>query len=212
MHRFYRPLWRRNIAVDVVESTTPAATLAGYDLVVAPVLTMVRPGVAENLTEYVRGGGRLVTGYMSGIHDEHDLVFVGGQPGPLRELCGVWVEEIDAFAPGDGVDVLVGADDGAAPAVAAVEARGEIVASILEPEGARPVATYGGRDFYTGTPAVTVNTVGEGRVWFVGTALDEAGMRAVMDAAVADAGVEAIDTPDGIEVMRRVADDGTVYT
>lgn len=36
---------------------------------------------------------------MSGIVDQSDNVHLGGYPGPLREMAGVWVEEIDALAP-----------------------------------------------------------------------------------------------------------------
>lgn len=66
---------------------------------VAPALITVLPGVAETLESYVSEGGSFITGYMAGIHDEHDLVVPGGYPGKLRDLMGVWVEEIDALAP-----------------------------------------------------------------------------------------------------------------
>lgn len=36
---------------------------------------------------------------MSGIVDQSDNVYLGGYPGPLRDMAGVWVEEIDALAP-----------------------------------------------------------------------------------------------------------------
>lgn len=99
MHRFYRAFWRRNVPVDIIESTTPPDKLKQYDLVVAPALITVLPGVAETLESYVSEGGSFITGYMAGIHDEHDLVVPGGYPGKLRDLMGVWVEEIDALAP-----------------------------------------------------------------------------------------------------------------
>lgn len=202
VHRFYRALHRRNVAVDMIDSTVSAAALQQYDLVVAPVLTLVGNELAAKIEHYVNAGGRFVTGYMSGIHDENDLVVEGGYPGPLRSLCGIWVEEIDALAPGAGIAVNI--DD--------VPAQGTIVASIIEPEGARTVATYGGDGFYAGAPAVTVNDFGKGRVWFVGTALDKTGMQAVIDPILEETGIVTIDTPDGLEVTRRIADDGTVYT
>lgn len=207
VHRFYRALWKRNVAVDVIESTANLETLRRYDLVVAPTLIMVKPGVADNLERYVEGGGVLVTGYMSGIHDERDLVVEGGYPGLLRGLCGVWVEEIDAVAPGASVPVRLDVGDGAA-----VDCAGEIVASIIEPEGARTLATYGGDDFYAGTPAVTAHDVGDGRAIFVGTALDEDGIDALFDDVLRAAGVATIDAPDDVEVASRVGADGTVYT
>ena len=39
----------------------------------------------------------LVTTYFSGIVDENDLCFLGGFPGPLREVTGIWSEEIDSL-------------------------------------------------------------------------------------------------------------------
>ncbi|RYQ36657.1 beta-galactosidase [Bifidobacterium pseudolongum subsp. globosum] len=188
--------------VDMVESAVDLATLKQYRAVVAPTLIMVKPGVAQTLTQYVREGGTLITGYMSGIHNEFDLVVEGGYPGPLRELCGVWVEEIDAIAPDAHIDVTIGGRT----------VRGSIVASVIEPEGAQTIATYGGGDFYAGTPAATVHTVGEGRVVFIGTALDAEGMSAVIDPVIDACGAETVDSPEGVEVMRCTADDGTLFT
>ncbi|RYQ36289.1 beta-galactosidase [Bifidobacterium pseudolongum subsp. globosum] len=165
---------------DMVESTVDLATLKQYRAVVAPTLIMVKPGVAQTLTQYVREGG---------------------YPGPLRELCGVWVEEIDAIAPDAHIDVTIGGRT----------VHGSIVASVIEPEGAQTIATYGG-DFYAGTPAATVHTVGEGRVVFIGTALDAEGMSAVIDPVIDACGAETVDSPEGVEVMRRTADDGTLFT
>jgi beta-galactosidase len=47
----------------------------------------------------VKNGGTLVTSFMSGIVDQSDNVYLGGYPGPLRKMAGIWVEEIDALAP-----------------------------------------------------------------------------------------------------------------
>lgn len=210
VHRFYRAFNRRGLAVDIIPSTTPAAELARYAIVAAPTLIMVKPGVAEAVESYVRDGGRFITGYMSGIHDEHDLVIPGGYPGPFRALVGVRAEEIDAMAPGETIPVSFGAE--AAAAAGAVEASGEIVASIMHLEGARALATYGGSEFYAGTPAVTVNTFGKGEAYYVGTPLSEPGMDALVQPIVDAAGLASISTPDGVEVAERYADDGRVFT
>ncbi|TPF92263.1 beta-galactosidase [Bifidobacterium sp. UTBIF-78] len=230
VHRFYRAFHRRNIAVDIIPSTTPAATLARYAIVVAPALIMVKPGVADAVETYVDGGGRFITGYMAGIHDEHDLVIPGGYPGPFRALVGVWAEEIDAIAPGERIPVVFGArpegdgdggpvDAGASGSVAAgaddstgSDAAGEIVASIMHLEGARTLATYGGDDFYAGTPAVTVNDHGLGRAYYVGTPLDEPGMDAFAAGVLADADLAGTVTPDGVEIAERRTRDGRTVT
>lgn len=201
VHRFYRAFWRRNVPVDIIESTTPLDKLKQYDLVVAPALITVLPGVAETLESYVSEGGSFITGYMAGIHDEHDLVVPGGYPGKLRDLMGVWVEEIDALAPDETIEVHGDA----------VDAKGEIVASIIHREGARRLATYGGGEFYVGHSALTVNTYGKGKAYFVGTPLDETGMSAFMAPIIKELGLKPLDTPEDVSLSVRYGDDGVRY-
>ena len=83
--------------IDIVDEEKP---LQGYSLVSAPMLYMVKPGLAERLRAFVEKGGTLVLTYFSGYVDENDLCFLDGMPGPLRPLAGVWAEEIDALYPG----------------------------------------------------------------------------------------------------------------
>lgn len=201
VHRFYRAFWRRNVPVDIIESTTPLDKLKQYDLVVAPALITVLPGVAETLESYVSEGGSFMTGYMAGIHDEHDLVVPGGYPGKLRDLMGVWVEEIDALAPDETIEVHGDA----------VDAKGEIVASIIHREGARRLAAYGGGEFYAGHSALTVNTYGKGKAYFVGTPLDETGMSAFMAPIIKELGLKPLDTPEDVSLSVRYGDDGVRY-
>ena len=204
VHRFYHPLYRRNLAVDFIPSTSPVETLKKYDLILAPALISLLPGVADHLESYVSDGGTFVTGYMAGIHDERDLVVPGGYPGVLKGLTGVWVEEIDALAPDETIPVEgLAAADG--------QPAGQIVASLIHCEGAKPLATYGGDDFYAGSPALTVNDFGRGRAYFVGTPLDEAGMDAFMDPIIDSLGLPAVDTPKDISLSVRQSDDGTRY-
>jgi beta-galactosidase len=204
VHRFYRALHKLNIPVDIIASTAPLEEMRRYSVVVAPALIMIKPGVAKTLEDFVMQGGHLVTGYMSGLHDEHDLVIPGGYPGPLRALCGVWVEEMDGLAPDGSIPVIFGAD--------VASASGAIVASIMHLEGAEALAYYGGEDFYANTPAVSVNAYGEGRAYYVGTPLDGPGMDALIASVTKQSGIESADTPDGVELCRRYADDGRCFT
>ena len=201
VHRFYRALWRRNVPVDFIESTASLDELKKYDLVIAPALITVLPGVAETLESYVADGGSFITGYMAGIHDEHDLVVPGGYPGKLRKLMGVWVEEIDALAPDETIEVHGDV----------VDAKGEIVASIIHREGAERLASYGGNEFYAGHSALTVNAYGKGRAYFVGTPLDETGMSAFMAPIIQQLGLKSFDTPEDVSLSIRHAADGTRY-
>ena len=194
IHRYYRHFYNRHIPVDMVPVD---GDFSRYKVIAAPVLYMVKEGVAEALARFVRQGGVLITGFMSGIVDESDNVHLGGYPGPLRKLCGVWAEEIDALAPGQQNTLRFG--DG-------TEAGCALLCDILHLEGAEMVAQYGG-DFYAGTPAVTRRAFGEGMAYYVGTQPDEAGLTKILDMAVQDAGARpAIADETALEVTRRVKD------
>jgi len=162
----YRPLWRRGIPVDIIDMEQDLET---YKLVVAPMLYMVRPGVAERIASFVQAGGTFVATYWSGIVDENDLVFLGGFPGPLREVLGIWAEEIDALYEGDANAVVpvAGNDLGLGGPYVARE-----LCDLIHAEHAEVLATYGG-DFYAGRPALTVNQFGQGQAYYVASRNDE---------------------------------------
>ena len=194
IHQYYRYFYNRHIPVDMVPVD---GDFSRYKVIAAPVLYMVQEGVAEALEKFVADGGTLITGFMSGIVDQSDNVHLGGYPGPLRKLCGVWAEEIDALAPGQQ-NSLRFPDGFTTPC--------SLLCDILHLEGAEALAHYG-EDFYAGTPAVTRNHFGSGTVYYVGTQPDEAGLARVLGLLAETAGVRPLlpeETP--LEVTRRVKD------
>jgi beta-galactosidase len=189
-----------------VEIVSPDADLSRFDLIVAPMLYMVKPGIAEKLAEHVRRGGAFVTTYFSGIVDESDLVHLGGYPGPFRDVCGVWVEEIDALQQGETNSVRFADSFGALHG----ERTCRIACDRIHLEGAEALAVYGGK-FYAGEPAVTVNRFGTGRAYYLGTALDADSLAAFFAQVCADAGISGLlpaAPPAGVEVNARVSPSG----
>jgi len=162
----YREFWKRGIAVDVLESI---ADFSRYRLIVAPMLYMLRPGVAERLTAFVEGGGTLLATYLTGIVNESDLCFTGGMPGPLRPLFGIWVEDIDGLYAGETVSVLPTSEGtfGLSGSYAARE-----LCSIVHAEGAEVLARYGS-DFHAGNPALTRHRFGAGSAYFMASRNDD---------------------------------------
>lgn len=156
----YRPFWHAGVACDVVNED---ADFAGYKLLVAPMLYMIRPGLAERIEDFVRHGGTFVTTYLSGIANESDLCFQNGFPGPLRTLLGIWVEETDALYDGETVKIVAAA--GNAAGLGGTYCAG-IFCDVLHAEGAQVLATYGS-EFYQGTAAVTVNAFGNGSAYYI---------------------------------------------
>lgn len=96
IHQYYRYFYEQNISVDMIPVD---ADFTKYKVVIAPVLYMIKAGMQKALENFVQNGGTLLTTFMSGIVDQSDNVYLGGYPGPLRKLAGIWVEETDALAP-----------------------------------------------------------------------------------------------------------------
>ncbi len=179
IHQYYQYFYEHHIPVDMIPVD---GDFSRYKAICAPVLYMVKEGVAEALEAFVEAGGTLITGMMSGIVDQSDNVHLGGYPGPLRRLCGIWAEEIDALAPEQSNTLRF--PDG-------TEAQCKLLCDIIRPEGAETLAAYGG-DFYEGTPAVTKNSFGKGTVYYVGTQPDHDGIAKILDALTAGADVKPL--------------------
>jgi beta-galactosidase len=154
----YAPFWQRGVTVDIIDA---GKDLTPYKLVAAPMLYLLRPGLAERIRQFVLGGGVFVATYLTGYVDEHDLCFLGGFPGPLRDVFGIWNEEIDALYDGE---------------TRQVSWRGETYQArdfceIVHLRGAAAAGCYA-EDFYSGRPAVTVNAFGAGEAYYVAARLD----------------------------------------
>jgi beta-galactosidase len=194
---YHRALWQANALVDVVPVT---ADLTGYDVVVAPLLHMVKGDLAERVTALVERGGSFLTTALSGRVDEDDNAFLTDVPGPFAALLGLRVEETDAQQP-DVINpvTLEGGD--------VSEARH--VFEVIIPEQATEVRGTYGADFYAGTPAVTRASSGRGSAWYVGTLLDDAGVSTIVRAVLDEHDLVGplADLPD-VEAVERVGTDG----
>jgi len=196
----HRSFWRRGIPTDVVESS---CDLNSYKLVVAPQLYLLKPGVAERLRDFVEQGGTLMLTWRSGIVNESNLCFQGGFPGGgLRELCGVWAEEIDYLRAGESQEVVM--SEGNSLGLCQPCKTGPIC-EILHAEGAEVLATVT-TDFYAGHPVLTRNRVGKGSVFYQGAPLGEAFQEELTDALQRECDLDPIirtALPLGVGVQQR---------
>lgn len=195
----YRPLHVANVAVDFV---SPERDLSGYRLVITPLLYLLQPGVAEKLQRFVEQGGTLLTTFFSGIVDQNDHVFLGGYPGPLRKLLGVYVEEFDPWTPAMTNKVLV--REGELRGAYECSLWGEVV----HLEGAQAIGSFAS-DYHAGHPALTVNQVGQGRAYYLATQPNEELYTRLLRQLCQEANVESVlRAPAGVEVTKRVRADG----
>lgn len=201
----HRALRRLGIQVDVIDSFE--RDFSGYKMLVAPMLYLLRPGVAQSLTTFVQGGGILVTGYLTGLVDESDLCFLGGAPGPLSEVMGLQVEETDAVPTARGQSVQV--DFMAKPGQSWPASH---YADHLQLAGAQVMARYE-LDFLAGQAAITRNQFGQGQAWYLGTRLNGDFLKEFYREICSGLSVARAfgrDLPKGVSAMRRETAQGPV--
>lgn len=194
---YHRALWQAGVALDVVPCT---ADLDGYDVVVTPLLHVLKGDIADRLTEVVRRGGSVLATFLTGRVDEDDNAFLGDVPAPLAPLFGIRIEEMDSQPPGSSNPVAL---DG----LGLPTSDAHLVFELLVAEEAEAVGRYT-TDFYAGRPAVTRRRhPSGGSAWYVGTALADEGVRAVIDAVIDGHGVRGpyADTDD-VEYAARERD------
>lgn len=161
-----------------------------YKVIYMAAYAIVSEEVKTKLENYVENGGTLVLTYRSGIKDLNNNMVTSTLPGILRELAGVTVQEFDSSP--------------AAVSLSAGFGKSMLWRDILEPETAEVVAEYTS-EYYKGTPAITMNRRGKGRVWYIGCDLEGSAISKLVKIISDDAGAEYINRPSGTEIVKRSA-------
>jgi beta-galactosidase len=197
----YYQLWRRAVSVDVVDHRRD---FGGYKLLIAPMLYMVREETAQRIEDFVRRGGSFICTFWSGIVDQSDLCYLGGFPGPLRKVLGIWAEEIDALYPSER-RTLTMAEGNTLGMTGTYTLRH--FWERIHLEGATSLASFDA-DFFKGCPAVTRNAFGQGRAYYIASRNEESFLDAFYAAVLEEAGVTGAwpdPLPEGVSVTRRVS-------
>lgn len=190
VYRYYTALHENNITVDVISVKD---ALDSYEVVISPILYMIKPDMDDKLRRFVNRGGIWITTFLSGMVNENDIVQVGGYPGKLRDILGIWVEETDAL-PRDMKNSFVWNG---------IRYEAETICDISHTETAVSLADYE-KDFYAGTPVLTCNQFGEGRAYYVGTRSEASFYNDFLMEIVKGKGIEPVAPPiRGVEVTER---------
>lgn len=193
---YYKAFHSLNIPVDVISVKDD---LSHYALVIAPLLYMVKSGYDEKVRSFVKEGGIFLTTFFSGYTDEHDLVTVGGYPGKLRDILGVWVEEEDALPENDANSFTY--KNTVYPAT--------LICDLLHTESAKALSHYE-KDFYAGMPVLTRNSFGKGAAYYVATRSDASFYKTLIGDICSEAGIEPIIEKSGnVEATIRRNENGT---
>jgi beta-galactosidase len=180
LFRYCRALSSLGVPIDIVSSN---ADLQQYEIVIAPTLFMVNNEITTWLSEYVKNGGTLVLGVRSGFKDSNNLVTEVSLPGELRKLVGARINKWHALPPGIGYEIdspILGLNGSAT-----------FWAEYLEVERAQVLVRYKTGPF-EGNPALTENTFGNGKVYYIGWYPEQTQAKFIMERICMSAGVPMV--------------------
>lgn len=194
--QIYQEFLKLGIDMNVVASDD---NLDDYNVVIAPMLYMLRPGASDNLKAFVKRGGQLMATYLTGYVDDNTLCYLGGFPGDgLSELFGVISEEIDTYYD---------SDENSATFTDGHKAIIHDYAEILRVSDTDILAKYD-KDFYAGTPAITCKNFGKGKAYYVGARIDMDSMSGLFKTMLKETNTTYLTLPAGIEYHKREDESG----
>lgn len=181
---------RYGLNVDIIDQH---ADISGYKIVCAPALYVTDSTTVKRLRDFAGNGGTVVLTARSGVKDENNNCIMEPLPTVYRELVGCHVTEYDP----------IGWDKAKVRFTDGEEYECKQWCDILETDTAETAASYSS-GFYAGQPAVTVNSYGGGKAFYIGTVgtrrMYEKAAKQILDAS----GIPYIEgLPENVEVTTR---------
>ena len=205
--KYYKGFRKLGLNVDLVDMT---CDLSGYKIFAAPMCYMFRDGFEEKVRKFVEDGGIFIATYWSGIVDDTDKCFLGGVPHGLMDVLGIRSTEIDGLYDWEE-NSLVPVEGNALGMEKTYSCK--YLCDLVEIRGAGTVMTYGS-DFYAGYPALTVNTYGKGKAWYVAADAEQGFQEDFLKKIVKESGISCgikEDIPEGLEVTSRETEKERFY-
>jgi Beta-galactosidase len=215
---WFKVLQREHIAVDSLTLTerTTLAELQRYRVLVYPHPAILTEKAANLLRAYAEAGGTVLFGARTGYKDEFGHCRMMPFPGFASSLCGITVEDFTAVNGIAEAPTLRWADESdaeASTAAAAVTADSFNDILYVESSSVKVLAEYAS-DYYAGKPALTVNELGEGRVYYYGAAYNEEAVRLLLPRlGLRKTAEDLVRAPSEVELaIRRHEESGEAYT
>jgi beta-galactosidase len=199
VRQMHRALYDMNVGTDFV--FPEVQDFSQYKLLVVPALYVADDALLKRISEYIRNGGHVVMTFKSGFANENTAVRWTMAPGPLREALGFHYQEFSNLAQ----PLTLKGD----PYNAGGDNKVQYWAEFLQLDTAKALAYYD-HHFFGRWPAITQNQHGAGKVTYEGTYLSDKLQKAVLQAAVREAGLAGPDQqlPPQVHTRKGVNDFG----
>ena len=164
-------------------------------------MNIIEKELAERLEEFTQNGGIVIFSFRTGIKDENNNLYLGRVfPGYVQKLCGIEIEESESLQSNQKVEILghghyeniIGA--------------GEVWRDMINTTTAEILFSYTDK-FYSESAAITCNNYGAGKVYYVGSGVDEDTLNIIAERITKQAVIQFEKTPKAVEVVYRQTND-----
>lgn len=199
VYKMYKPFYNNGVNVDVIPSW---ADFSNYDLVVLPSMIVFDEKFQKRLKDFVNAGKTAVLGFRTAVKNKENNLTLGEfNPTYYTTLIGGRVEETESL--GNTLQAkIVG--------VGIYENLGgtaKVFRDMIKTDSAEILFSYEDK-YYKEYAAVTKNSFGEGKAYYIGAQLNDEIMEIIMKDAAKEAGIAFTKLPDELEVVKR---DGATY-
>ena len=188
--RLYAPFFKLNVSVDVISANSD---FSKYKILLVPVLMLGNENVISRINQFAESGGSVVFSFRGGIKNINNNI-ICNKENLISKMSGVRIIEFESLQDDQSVSVI-NLKSGK------ISSAG-VWRDMLKCQTARPLFNYTDC-FYNEYSAVTENSFGNGKVYYIGTGLSiEILSDLAKDILIHDK-VKYIESPDGVEIVKR---------
>ena len=194
MKKFYKPFYDSNIMVDIISEDKD---FSEYKILILPVMIIWKRELTEKVKEFAKNGGIVVMTYRTAVKDIDNNLTLGEMlPVGYNDFVGAYVEETESLQEYNSLDLEgKGFFNG-------IKGKGGIFRDMLVSKGAEVLFRYNDK-FYDTFSAVTKNSYGKGKVYYIGCSPEEAILKLIVDDILNSAELQKTLLPDNVEIVVR---------
>ena len=194
MKKFYKPFYDSNIMVDIISEDKD---FSEYKILILPVMIIWKRELTEKVKEFAKNGGIVVMTYRTAVKDIDNNLTLGEMlPVGYNDFVGAYVEETESLQEYNSLDLEgKGFFNG-------IKGKGGIFRDMLVSKGAEVLFRYNDK-FYDTFSAVTKNSYGKGKVYYIGCSPEEATLKLIVEDILNSAELQKTLSPDNVEIVVR---------
>ena len=194
MKKFYKPFYDSNIMVDIISEDKD---FSEYKILILPVMIIWKRELTEKVKEFAKNGGIVVMTYRTAVKDIDNNLTLGEMlPVGYNDFVGAYVEEIESLQEYNSLDLE---GEGV---FNEIKGKGGVFRDMLVSKGAEVLFRYNDK-FYDTFSAVTKNSYGKGKVYYIGCSPEEAILKLIVDDILNSAELQKTLSPDNVEIVVR---------